>query len=176
MDLSTVSIDKPEAVSVVLGQSHFIKTVEDIHEVMVGAVPGVRFGLAFCESSGERLVRVTGTDGMMEVDTQDRGARCCLRKPTDGRPQEGSGMQTPNLGFFRESRDKLGRPRYSGYGIESIQDFAENVGHLIAGGSLDDRGNTYASGRDGLEASRIAVAVHRSMEAGGALVDVSRTL
>ncbi len=121
-------------------------------------------------------IRVTGTDGMMEVDTQDRGARCCLRKPTDGRPQVGSGMQTPNLGFFRESRDKLGRPRYSGYGIESIQDFAENVSHLIAGGSLNDLRNTYASGRDGLEASRIAVAVHRSMEAGGALVDVSRTL
>jgi hypothetical protein len=62
MELTTVTIEKPEAVSVILGQSHFIKTVEDIHEAMVGAVPGVRFGLAFCEASGARLVRTSGTD------------------------------------------------------------------------------------------------------------------
>ena len=62
MELSTVRIDKPETVSLILGQSHFIKTVEDIHEAMVNAVPGIRFGLGFCEASGERLVRVTGTD------------------------------------------------------------------------------------------------------------------
>lgn len=65
MELNAVRIDKPEAVSVILGQSHFIKTVEDIHEAMVNAVPGIRFGLAFCESSGERLVRTTGTDDAM---------------------------------------------------------------------------------------------------------------
>lgn len=62
MELSTVRIDKPEAVTLVLGQSHFIKTVEDVHEAMVGAVPGIRFGLAFCEASGDRLVRMSGTD------------------------------------------------------------------------------------------------------------------
>ncbi len=62
MELSTVAIEKPEAVSLILGQSHFIKTVEDIHEAMVNAVPGIEFGLAFCEASGDRLVRVSGTD------------------------------------------------------------------------------------------------------------------
>ena len=62
MELSTVKIDKPEVVTLILGQSHFIKTVEDIHEAMVGAVPGIKFGLGFCEASGDRLVRVTGTD------------------------------------------------------------------------------------------------------------------
>ena len=62
MQLDIVKIDKPEVVGVIIGQSHFIKTVEDIHEAMVGAVPGIKFGLGFCEASGDRLVRVTGTD------------------------------------------------------------------------------------------------------------------
>ncbi len=65
MELTTVAIEKPEPVNFILGQSHFIKTVEDIHEAMVTAVPGIRFGLAFCESSGECLVRWTGTDEAM---------------------------------------------------------------------------------------------------------------
>jgi adenosine/AMP kinase len=56
MELKTVRVEKDETTSVVLGQSHFIKTVEDIHEAMVNAVPGIRFGLAFCEASGDRLV------------------------------------------------------------------------------------------------------------------------
>ena len=62
MDLLTVSIEKPESLNVILGQSHFIKTVEDLHEALVGAVPGLRFGIAFCESSGPRLVRRAGND------------------------------------------------------------------------------------------------------------------
>ena len=62
MEITSVRIEKPEAAGVIVGQSHFIKTVEDIHEVMVGSVPGVKFGLAFCEASGDRLVRVSGTD------------------------------------------------------------------------------------------------------------------
>jgi adenosine/AMP kinase len=62
MQLSTVRIDKPEAVNFILGQSHFIKSVEDLHEAMVSAVPGIKFGLAFCEASGKCLVRWSGTD------------------------------------------------------------------------------------------------------------------
>jgi hypothetical protein len=62
MELKTVKIDKPDEVNLILGQSHFIKTVEDIHEVLVTAVPGIKFGLAFCESSGPALVRWSGTD------------------------------------------------------------------------------------------------------------------
>jgi len=62
VELTLVGIDKPEALNFVLGQSHFIKTVEDIHEALVTAVPGIRFGLAFCEASGARLVRLSGTD------------------------------------------------------------------------------------------------------------------
>ncbi len=61
MELITIKIEKPESVNMILGQSHFIKTVEDLHEALVGAVPGVEFGLAFCESSGPALVRASGT-------------------------------------------------------------------------------------------------------------------
>jgi uncharacterized protein len=66
MELTSVRIIKPETASVILGQSHFIKTVEDIHEAMVNSVPGIRFGIAFCEASGARLVRVSGTDEEMQ--------------------------------------------------------------------------------------------------------------
>ncbi len=62
MELKLVTIKKPETLNFILGQSHFIKTVEDIHEAMVSTVPGIKFGLAFCESSGPCLVRTTGTD------------------------------------------------------------------------------------------------------------------
>jgi uncharacterized protein len=68
MQLVTVKIDKPEATNFILGQTHFIKTVEDVHEVLVSAVPGIRFGLAFCEASGQCLVRGSGTDsGLQEL-------------------------------------------------------------------------------------------------------------
>jgi uncharacterized protein len=62
MELQLVKIEKPEPVNFILGQSHFIKTVEDIHEVLVSGVPGIKFGLAFCEASGKCLVRWSGND------------------------------------------------------------------------------------------------------------------
>lgn len=65
LNLSTVQIEKPEATNFILGQSHFIKTVEDMHEALVTAVPNIKFGLAFCEASGACLVRWTGTDEAM---------------------------------------------------------------------------------------------------------------
>ncbi len=65
LELKVVSIDKPEAINFILGQSHFIKTVEDLHEALVTAVPGIKFGLAFCEASGKALIRWSGTDEAM---------------------------------------------------------------------------------------------------------------
>ncbi|WP_211464098.1 adenosine-specific kinase [Collimonas silvisoli] len=65
MQLMAVKIDKPEASNFILGQAHFIKTVEDLHEALVAAVPGIRFGLAFCEASGKCLIRWSGTDPAM---------------------------------------------------------------------------------------------------------------
>ena len=62
LEFKVVKIKKPEVVNLILGQSHFIKTVEDIYEVMVNNVPGVKFGLAFVESSGACKVRMEGTD------------------------------------------------------------------------------------------------------------------
>jgi adenosine/AMP kinase len=65
MELTAVTIEKPEAINFILGQTHFIKSVEDLHETLVSAVPGIKFGLAFCEASGACLVRWTGTDEAM---------------------------------------------------------------------------------------------------------------
>ncbi|MEM2899494.1 MAG: adenosine-specific kinase [Thermoplasmata archaeon] len=62
MEIKVVRVELPKDCNVILGMAHFIKTVEDLYEAMVGSVPNVRFGVAFCESSGERLVRVEGTD------------------------------------------------------------------------------------------------------------------
>src|SRR5512137_1146554 len=61
MQILALRIEKPESVNVILGQSHFIKTVEDLHEALVNAVPGIHFGLAFCEASGPCLIRASGT-------------------------------------------------------------------------------------------------------------------
>jgi len=65
MELKLVAIEKPEDINVILGQSHFIKTVEDLYEALVGAAPTIEFGLAFCESSGACLIRSEGTDDEM---------------------------------------------------------------------------------------------------------------
>jgi len=62
MEIKMVRIDAPKDANAILGTAHFIKTVEDLYEAMVNSVPGIKFGLAFCESSGECLVRVDGTD------------------------------------------------------------------------------------------------------------------
>jgi adenosine/AMP kinase len=74
MELTAVKIEKPEAINFILGQSHFIKTVEDMHEALVGAVPGIKFGLAFCEASGKCLIRFSGTDEAM-IELAQRNAQ-----------------------------------------------------------------------------------------------------
>ena len=65
MEITLVPIEKPEELNVILGQSHFIKTVEDLHEALIQGVPGLEFGVAFCEASGPRLIRWSGTDSGM---------------------------------------------------------------------------------------------------------------
>jgi len=66
MELKTVKVEKPTDCNVILGQSHFIKSIEDIHEAMIGSCPSVKFGAAFCESSGPCLVRVSGNDDELQ--------------------------------------------------------------------------------------------------------------
>ncbi len=65
MELVAVDIEKPDDVNFIMGHSHFIKTVEDLYEAVVQSVPGIQFGVAFCEASQEALVRFTGTDEAM---------------------------------------------------------------------------------------------------------------
>ena len=75
MELQVVKIEKPEDVNFVLGQSHFIKTVEDVHEALVNSIPGIKFGLAFCEASGKCLVRWSGTDESMIALARENAMR-----------------------------------------------------------------------------------------------------
>jgi adenosine/AMP kinase len=74
MNLTSIKIEKPEPINFILGQSHFIKTVEDVHEALVNAVPGIKFGVAFCEASGKCLIRWSGTDEAM-LDLARRNAQ-----------------------------------------------------------------------------------------------------
>lgn len=71
MNLVQVAVKKPDEINFILGQAHFIKTVEDLHEALVSAAPGIKFGLAFCEASGKRLVRWSGTDPQMIALAQE---------------------------------------------------------------------------------------------------------
>ena len=78
MELKIVKIEKPEAANLILGQSHFIKTVEDIYEAIVQTNPQMKFGLGFCESSGEALVRWTGNDkSLIELAQKNAFALSC---------------------------------------------------------------------------------------------------
>jgi uncharacterized protein len=75
MELTAVRIEKPDDVNVIVGQSHFIKTVEDLHEALAQSSPALRFGVAFCESSGPRLVRRSGNDpDLVELATRNASA------------------------------------------------------------------------------------------------------
>jgi predicted dehydrogenase len=109
------------------------------------------------ESVVNQGIRILGTEGIMEIDSQDRGARGCT---------SGIGMTTYNSGFFMEEKNENDRTIYHGYGIESIANFAMNVNYLLKGGAIKDIEGKYASGKDGLEATKIALGVHRSIEAG----------
>lgn len=102
-------------------------------------------------------IRLVGTEGLMEVDSQDRGARSCFTS---------TGMQTYNLGFLREGADKEGNVVWSGYGIESIADFAHNVAFLKHGGRLEDLRGVFATGADGIEVTKIACAAEESLRTG----------
>ena len=82
VSFEVVAVDKPEDANVIVGQSHFIKTVEDLHEALVGVSSQLRFGLAFCEASGARLVRSSGNDdelvGLAEENAAGIGAGHCF--------------------------------------------------------------------------------------------------
>jgi hypothetical protein len=110
MELKAVQIAKPAAdLNVIIGQAHFIKTVEDLYEAIVQAVPGVKFGLAFCEASGPCLIRHTGTDNELV-----RAAIACLRRdawqclPSESAQSNHSGHGGLH-GFLRDREPTHGR-------------------------------------------------------------------
>lgn len=111
------------------------------------------------ESIVNQSIRFVGTDGIIECDTQDRGTRLCSRK---------NGMETYNSGFIFESKDTSGNTIYKGYGIESITDFVYNVCYLKKSGHIENlkRYSISAFEEDGLEVTKIAVAIHKSLETG----------
>jgi len=75
MELTAVRLDIPEGANIIVGQTHFIKTVEDLYEILVGAVPGIEFGIAFCEASGDCLIRTEGnSDELVSVAVRNAGA------------------------------------------------------------------------------------------------------
>jgi len=103
-------------------------------------------------------IRILGTEGVMEVDSENRGAESCF--------QSDESMITYNLGFFRETKDRSGNTVYYGYGIEAIADFASNVQFLVNGGKLLELKGKYPDAYDGLEATKIVAAAHESLSTG----------
>ncbi|MCD6497911.1 MAG: adenosine-specific kinase [Deltaproteobacteria bacterium] len=75
MELESVRIEFPEGANIILGQSHFLKTIEDLYEIVVSSAPSVKFGIAFCEASGPRLVRVEGNDHELESIAADNAMK-----------------------------------------------------------------------------------------------------
>lgn len=75
MDVEAVAYTPADGTNVIVGQSHFIKTVEDLHETLAGSSPHLRFGVAFCEASGDRLVRFGGNDAELTDDARDLALR-----------------------------------------------------------------------------------------------------
>lgn len=67
MELKTVALERPEGSNLILGQAHFIKTVEDLYEILIGTAPQIKFGLAFCEASGPCLIRTAGNDPILQA-------------------------------------------------------------------------------------------------------------
>jgi len=108
--------------------------------------------------------RVVGEDGIIEVDSQDRGSRTATVD---------EGQATQNLGFFREDIDKQGNPVWRGYGMESIMDFGDNLNAIGQGAPIAELRGIFADAHQGLEVTRIAAAAQESMET-GQLVEIER--
>ena len=106
-------------------------------------------------------IRLVGSEGMMEIDSQDRGARGCFAE---------GGMATFNMGFLAERRGPGHRPIYTGYGIESIESFVDNVNHLRSGGRLSDLAGRYPCPEEGVAVTAVLAAAHRSLETGQAVM------
>ena len=108
--------------------------------------------------SSTKGFRLVGTEGIVEADSHNRGTTSCFTSE--------SGVRNHNSGFIHSVKGKNGTERYEGYGIKSIQHFAENLHYLKNGGFLEDLEGTYPSGRDGHEVTKVNEAIHLSLECG----------
>jgi len=108
-------------------------------------------------------IRVIGTEGIFEIDSQDRGAGACLKGET---------QRSYNLGVYAEKHTPDGRIIYGGYGIESIMEFGYHVHYLLNGGDIGKLEGMYANAEDGFEVAKICYAAHVSAENGGTVVDL----
>jgi predicted dehydrogenase len=102
--------------------------------------------------------RLVGTEGIVEADSHNRGTTSCFTSE--------NGVRNHNSGFMNSGKDIYGREIYEGYGIKSIQHFAENLYFLKKGGCLEDLEGTYPSGKDGHEVTKVNEAIHLSLECG----------
>ncbi len=109
-------------------------------------------------------IRMVGTEGIFEIDSQDRGAGGCLKGET---------QRSYNLGVYAEKHTPDGRIQYGGYGIESIMEFGHHVHYLKNGGSIKNLEGMYANAQDGFEVAKICLAAHVSAEQGGVAVDLN---
>jgi len=116
------------------------------------------------ESVVNQGFRIVGSEGIFEVDSQDRGSRTCT---------VGEGSMTQNYGFYLEDKDKQGNDVWYGYGIDSIADFADNVNAINDGVSVDRLKGIFGTAEDGLEVTRIAEAAQKSIETKG-IVEIER--
>ena len=110
-------------------------------------------------------LRIIGTEGIFEIDSQDRGAGACLRGKT---------QQSYNLGVYAEKHTPDGRIVYGGYGIESIMEFGYHLDYLLNGGTIEDLEGMYPDVEDGFEVSKICIGVHQSAEAGGTVIELDK--
>src|ERR1700687_2194094 len=102
MRLKTVKIEKPDDTNFILGQTHFIKSVVDIHEALVTAVPGIKFELAFCEASGKCLVGWSGTDvAVIELAKKNAAAKWDRKQRDDGQQRPEAELKPAAFAFRR---------------------------------------------------------------------------
>jgi hypothetical protein len=109
MELKTVRVEKPADVNFILGQSHFIKTVEDLHETAVSSAPGIKFGLAFCEASGACLVRWSGNDDEMIGLARSNAEAIGAGRVSDQPAQCGEGAARSVSDILRDREQRRGR-------------------------------------------------------------------
>lgn len=107
--------------------------------------------------------RLIGTEGIIEADSQERGTISCYSSEP--------GMTIHNSGFIYKTENPNGTSQYKGYGITSIQHFAQNVQYLYNGGNIEDLKGTYPSGEDAFEVTRVGQSIHRSLET-DTLIDI----